>query len=306
MLNRNVPAQKYSANLHEAKFESSRTSRASQSSAIDNRDSVRIGKRNDVTTTEGSVSPTKKKSFKREHISHVPLKSSEQKTQPNRNVARNLRRRISDTDDANFKKYDTDRVQKDVPKDVPKKAEQKKFKKSDLDVPSDEIVNYPPPNNDREQPKTDFTSTEDEAEEYEYEFPKEKFNAAPLPVIESNDETNGEYMLTFNYKGSKKDQPKDVIKLSDSISKNGYAKKAQIIPEKKLSFKKSEKLKTELHAVRNERTGHEKVPHVAKTEFSKRFKTLPDNGLDFKKPPSKQKITRNYDPDITTPKLNSL
>ncbi|GFT27016.1 transposable element Tcb1 transposase [Trichonephila clavipes] len=115
-------AHKYSANLHEVKFESSRTSRASQSSAIDNRDSVRIGKRNDVTTTEGSVSPAKKKSFKREHASQVPLKSSEQKTQSNRNVARNLRRRISNPDDSNFKKYDTDRVQKDVLKDVPKKG----------------------------------------------------------------------------------------------------------------------------------------------------------------------------------------
>ncbi|GFR11357.1 uncharacterized protein TNCT_602891 [Trichonephila clavata] len=507
-------AHKYSANLHEAKFESSRTSRASQSSAINNRDSVRIGKRNDVTTTEGSVSPTKKKSFKREHFSHVPLKSNEQKTQTNRNGARNLRRRISNPDDSNFKKYDTDRFQKDVPKDVPKKdssntsveinekgfnhdftrikqtdfriskkdsekkdkkqlrhsypknpegrssavfkndrslsANQQMHKevtpsnyanlqshtssvktnqvqgirnsegngkdqesipaenvdrkedfksditslernkrkrkkvlrlrnrhknetmtmetkpspdnqmksngkvdispsfpllpdsvenkkennthardnseaiindkiitdlnipvdetfdhtpniketKSDLDVPSDEIVHYPPQNNDSEQPKTDFTSPEDEAEEYEYEFPKEKFNATPLPEIESNDEKNGEYMLTFNYKGSKKDQPKDVIKLSDSISKNGYAKKAQIIPEKKLSFKKPENFKTELHAVRNERTGGEKVPHVAKMEFSKRFKTLPDNGIV--KEPVEAEITRNYDLDITT------
>ncbi|GFT27012.1 uncharacterized protein TNCV_4675421 [Trichonephila clavipes] len=170
--------------------------------------------------------------------------------------------------------------------------------KSDLDVPSDERVNYHPPNKDREQPKTDFTSTEDETEEYEYEFPKEKFNATPLPVIESNDETNGEYMLTFNYKGSKKDQLKDVIKLSDSIPKHGYAKKAQLIPEKKLSFKKTEKLKTELPAVRNEKTGREKVPHVAKMEFSKRFKALPDDGLV--KDPVEAEITRNYDLDITT------
>ncbi|GFT75250.1 uncharacterized protein NPIL_58831 [Nephila pilipes] len=519
------PAHRYSDNLYEAKFESSRTRSVSQSSAIDDRDSVRIGRRNDATSTEGSVRPTKKISFKRGYSGLVPFKPSEQQTNSSHHVVRNFRKRISRTDDQNLKKNDTDRVQKNVPKDIPKqdssntsaeikveglnhdftrikqnysrtpkkdfeKKDKKQSKHSylkmpegrattafksssdlpaneqvftevtssnyasprsntnsekidtfqgfqnseavgrdqksmyvenangnsqdlkidtsssgknkikrkkvvrlrnphknsnttktmetkasqdnqtngndeidiflslpptpnslenekenntnardnseiifndkiktdlntnvdesfdhmlnikeeeikyDLNVPSDEIVSHSTQKNAKEPSKADFSNSKGGAKEYGYEFPKEKLNfiVTPQPKTENNDEINDEYMLTFNYMGNKKDQPKDVIKLSDSISKKGLAKKAQVQHEKKFSFKKFEKLKPESHRIKNERTEHEESPRVEKMEFSKRFKALPENDdlIAIVNGDVEADITRNYDLDITT------